>query len=104
MTPSARLAEQTWRWCDGETEPVLAWLRRLGMTVCQTDAAQGDWTIAGLTGVTVGLSYPPVDPVGVAQMLGKAFFGMWWPQIVPDMFDLVQAEWRRRRKAARRQP
>ena len=99
MSPDRRLAEMTWRWIDGEPEAVLAWLRRLGMTV----RAQGpdDWAIDGLTGVTVGLTSPPSDPLGVAIPLGFAFFGPWWPLVVPEMLTIVQGEWSRRRKAQR---
>jgi hypothetical protein len=100
MTPSGRLAQQTWRWIDGETEAVLAWLRRFGMTV--RPLGDTDWVIEGLAGVTVGLASPPPDPLAVAIPLGYAFFGSWWPLVVPELLDLVKAEWTHRRTAQRR--
>jgi hypothetical protein len=98
-TPSARLAQQTWRWEGGEIEPVLTWLRGFGMTV--RPLGPGDYAIDGLSGVTVGLSSPPSDPLAVAIPLGYAFFGMWWPQAVPALLDLVKQEWAQRRKRRR---
>ena len=99
MSPDARLATMTWRWIDNDHEAVLAWLRGVGMTVRQLDT--DTWAIDGLSGVTVGLSVPPPDPLAVVIPLGMAFFGPWWPQAVPHALDLVRGEWRRRRNAHR---
>jgi hypothetical protein len=97
MTPAQRLAAQTWRWIDGDTAQVLAWLERAGMTVRPLGA--GQWAIDGLAGVTVGLTSPAPDPVGVAVQLGVAWCGIWWPWAAPELLALVHQEWARRRRA-----
>jgi hypothetical protein len=101
MTPSERLAEMTWRWVDGERETVLAWLARLGGQL--VPCGEGTWAGPGPSGLAGGLEWPAPDPLGVAIALAFLVLGPLWPHVVPKALDLVNAEWRRRRTAARQE-
>jgi hypothetical protein len=107
MTPAERVAQMTWRWVDGDTAAVLTWLTRLGCTVRVIEAGERgegrSFAVDGPQGMTVGLEFPPPDPVGVIVSLGFVLFGLWWPQVVPQALPLVTTEWRRRARAARQE-
>jgi len=92
MTPSARVAQQTWFWCDGDFTEVLQWLTVLGCTVRQL-GSEG-WAIDGLSGLTVGLNRHAPDPRGVAVCLALAVLGPGWLDVLPDLLTRVEQEWR----------
>jgi len=75
---------------------VADWAKRIGLKVeRQADGV----VILENPGLSRTAIYDGLDPVTRAVCLGFAVAGPFWPQVLPDLLEAVNKEWRRRRAA-----
>jgi len=82
---------------EGRELEVVRWLQRLGCKLIAADEEEGDWSLTGLTGVTVGLSRKNMCPVTATVAIGMLMAGLEWAMLYGDALE-VSKKARRRRK------